>query len=521
MEINLSDNINISLQQIMTGRSCVIGQSGSGKSFLMGVIAEELCKVHMPFIIIDTEGEYFNIKTQFNAILVSENKQADISINAPYQKLLELAITSHVPIIFDISESADGQSAVYKLLTTLYSLEEHLREPCLVLIEEADKFAPQLIKKTLNPIEEISVRGRKRGIGIIIATQRPANVSKTVLSQCSYGFIGKLTLDNDMTAISMLFNDKNQMRSIPKLSSGEFITFGLGQHQIFKVKQRVLKPMGSTPQIKENPGETDIKSIIGQLNRSVSAKSNNNSKSSKNLEMGQQMLLLKPKYNKDYAIEYAMKKTMFLGINLSGMKVEKIENLYLPIAQFTVFLPTKRRAEFEKYYLSIDNKNRIVNVEKLQLSNYQKIEKLSAIEREVLKSVALNKNTTVQKLYSDLYQVKKIQITKSVSKLITKKIIMDNDGKLMYLENKKLLSKIPAQIYTEETEGTILGTINPIQLLENAKQLFPTAKIKLDTVFYALLYKITLRNNKRIRLFIVDSYSFKDFTEKIEIEDID
>ena len=63
--IRLSDDFSISEQELLTGRCCVIGQSGSGKSFLVGVISEELAREHLPFVIIDTEGEYKSLKSLF------------------------------------------------------------------------------------------------------------------------------------------------------------------------------------------------------------------------------------------------------------------------------------------------------------------------------------------------------------------------------------------------------------------------------------------------------------------------
>ncbi|MDE1860036.1 MAG: DUF87 domain-containing protein, partial [Candidatus Micrarchaeota archaeon] len=79
MEINLSENVNIDAQTIMTGRGCAIGQSGSGKSFLAGVIAEELCKAGLPFCIIDTEGEYSSLKSMSKNVIVVGGENGDVS----------------------------------------------------------------------------------------------------------------------------------------------------------------------------------------------------------------------------------------------------------------------------------------------------------------------------------------------------------------------------------------------------------------------------------------------------------
>jgi len=63
---------------IATGRTCVIGSSGSGKSYTVGVICEELCKAKVPFVIIDIEGEYSGLKEKFPVIWVGNDEKSDI-----------------------------------------------------------------------------------------------------------------------------------------------------------------------------------------------------------------------------------------------------------------------------------------------------------------------------------------------------------------------------------------------------------------------------------------------------------
>ncbi|HMD79223.1 MAG TPA: DUF87 domain-containing protein, partial [Nitrososphaerales archaeon] len=50
---------------VATGRTCVLGSSGSGKSYTVGVLCEELCRNQVPFTIVDTEGEHTGLKEKF------------------------------------------------------------------------------------------------------------------------------------------------------------------------------------------------------------------------------------------------------------------------------------------------------------------------------------------------------------------------------------------------------------------------------------------------------------------------
>src|ERR1700739_962351 len=63
---------------VATGRTCVIGASGSGKSYAVGVICEELCKNQVPFAIVDTEGEHSGLKDKYEVILVGDDGTSDL-----------------------------------------------------------------------------------------------------------------------------------------------------------------------------------------------------------------------------------------------------------------------------------------------------------------------------------------------------------------------------------------------------------------------------------------------------------
>jgi len=116
-----------------------------------------------------------------------------------------------------------------------------------------------------NMVEEISVRGRKRGIGLLVATQRPANVSKNVLAQCGYGFIGKLSIENDLQAVSVLFENRKTLNTLPTLATGTFMTFGLPFSVAIKVKKRVVEHVGGTPSIEEGGRQSEVNSMIKEL----------------------------------------------------------------------------------------------------------------------------------------------------------------------------------------------------------------------------------------------------------------
>lgn len=261
------EKIGIDAQEIVTGRTCVIAQSGAGKSWTIAVLCEQLLKNNIGFCIIDTEGEYFSLKQKFQIMWVG-GENADINIEtANLGELCKKAVKENVPMIFDVSDVSDERKKVAELASTFYSIATDLRVPYLLIVEESDKFIPQN-RDSLKELEEISKRGRKRGLGLLIATQRPSLVNKNVLSQCGNQFIGKLTTENDLKAVDLFFPNRKELEELPKLNAGEFFVFGnilRGKKQVM-IAARETQHKGLTPKLIPKPiGK--IEELIADVSR--------------------------------------------------------------------------------------------------------------------------------------------------------------------------------------------------------------------------------------------------------------
>ncbi len=353
-------------QTIMTGRGCVIGQSGSGKSYLMGVIAEELCRANLPFCVIDTEGEYDSLRNNFGVLVVG-GEAGDIKLDSDLTSAFAASIGNDIPIVLDVSEELDRKDAVYRALDALYHLASRIRKPYLIMIEEADKLAPQAVGKGINIVEEISIRGRKRGLGLLIATQRPANISKNVLAQCSYGFIGKLTIRNDLNAIRPLFGSGNKLNNITKLRTGEFMPFGLEHEEKFKVKMRQSMHGGETPElVAYEPQNRKLAAIIEQLKKGkVPVKASERAVQTVTIEV------IPAQFGLADAQAYAerMARRRFVLFGEATESVDSVKQQYLPVGMCTMRLPTHWKGEYLEYYvfvtgngdlLSVNNKVRFI-----------------------------------------------------------------------------------------------------------------------------------------------------------------
>ena len=104
--------------------------------------------------------------------------------------------------------------------------------PLLLVYEEAHKYVPtsDLVKyrASKNSIERIAKEGRKYGVTLLLASQRPSEISETIFSQCNNFITMRLTNPNDQNYVKKLLPDTlgNLIDTLPALKAGEGLLIG-------------------------------------------------------------------------------------------------------------------------------------------------------------------------------------------------------------------------------------------------------------------------------------------------------
>ena len=270
-----ADPFQVSADLIATGRTCVIGASGSGKSYSVGVICEELCKNKVPFVIVDIEGEYSGLKEKFGDVIwIGNDNRCDLRWNQkPDLKVLAKNAPDLPPIILDLSEADRPREKVNEFLIAIYREISKRRTPFLVILEEADRFSPQSGGERLPIFDEIARRGRKRGLGLMLCTQRPSLVDKNILSQCSSQLIGKLVIKNDLNSVAQFFSGRGPPIQLTSLNPGEFFALGglAPQPEKVKIRARETPHGGMTPKLKPPATKASVARLLEAVQTGASA----------------------------------------------------------------------------------------------------------------------------------------------------------------------------------------------------------------------------------------------------------
>jgi DNA helicase HerA-like ATPase len=106
--------------------------------------------------------------------------------------------------------------------------------PILLVCEEAHRYIPSDAKLGFEPTKQVLARiakeGRKYGVSLGIISQRPADLSPTVLSQCNTIFAMRLTNVADQTFVSGAMPDWGDglLDFLPSLRNAEAVVVGEG-----------------------------------------------------------------------------------------------------------------------------------------------------------------------------------------------------------------------------------------------------------------------------------------------------
>ncbi len=158
-------------------------------------------------------------------------------------KLLEEALSSEKEIVIfdlrDVVNISTRLNLVGLLLREVFSMAKQKPERRLVVLEEAHNFAPERgateiptgrENLAINMTKKIALEGRKFSLGLLAVSQRPANLSKYVLSQLNTQALFRLITQRDIEAVSQFFEypQEDQLRLIPTLKPGYLFLSGIG-----------------------------------------------------------------------------------------------------------------------------------------------------------------------------------------------------------------------------------------------------------------------------------------------------
>lgn len=155
------------------------------------------------------------------------------------------------------------------------------RHPIALLCDEAHLYIPErtnadsVSEMGLNCFERIAKEGRKYGVSLVVISQRPSEVNRTVLSQCNNFIALRLSNGDDQTVIKKLLPDNlgGMADTLPILDVGEAIIVGDASllPSRINIEEPEIKPSSATIKFWQEWGncnaEQDIESAVEALRK--------------------------------------------------------------------------------------------------------------------------------------------------------------------------------------------------------------------------------------------------------------
>jgi hypothetical protein len=180
------------------------------------------------------------------------------------QQLIEFEGATHGIKVIDFSEvPTDILPIIIGLVARLlYNIqfwtEKSERHPLALVCDEAHLYLPKKgennpnEKRALENFEKIAKEGRKYGVSLLVISQRPSDVSETILSQCNNIMSLRLSNKQDQNTVKSFMTDNLTVFAdiLPTLDVGETVILGdsvlLPSRIMLDMPKEENRPLSST-----------------------------------------------------------------------------------------------------------------------------------------------------------------------------------------------------------------------------------------------------------------------------------
>lgn len=174
---------------------------------------------------------------------VKENQIVIVDMNSVDDEVVELVSSVLARMVFRLLRQAEPRN----------------RFPVHLLLEEAHRYIASTPSRyaidASRVFERIAKEGRKYGLFLLVASQRPSELSKTVLSQCSNFVIHRIQNPDDLSHIRQMtpFISDAVLKRLPSLPKQHALVFGTSVNlpTTFKVRDAVPLPASDDAKIRD------------------------------------------------------------------------------------------------------------------------------------------------------------------------------------------------------------------------------------------------------------------------------
>ena len=296
--LNLAPGLDLPLQSV-TETFGIVGVRGSGKTATAGVITEEMVMAGAHVVVVDPTGAWWGLRSNAEGdgpglpVYVLGGDHGDLPLSPTSGELIAgLVVQRRWSVVLDLSRMDDDDQVRF-LADFCGRLYLDNREPLHLVCDEAQILAPQTPERGPHQVRlrkamgHLVQRGRIRGIGCTLITQRPALVSKNVWTQVETLLCLRMTGSQDVEAIdawiranASVEQRQEMLASLSGLETGEAWLWSPGLLQRFervRIRRRRTFDSSRTPRVGETIRQpeqlaaVDLASLRAEISATIAA----------------------------------------------------------------------------------------------------------------------------------------------------------------------------------------------------------------------------------------------------------
>jgi hypothetical protein len=291
VKLRISKDLSLPVETV-TESIALLAKRGAGKTYAASVLVEEMLKAKLQVVVLDPMNAWWGLRSSADGkgegfpIAILGGPRGDVPLEPTGGTLVaDLIVDERLSAILDLSPFSKNERRrfVADFLERLFSKNTDAMH---VVLEEADLFAPEgKLKRAgdeamLGAVYDLVRRGRGRGIGSTLITQRSASLSKEVLTQAEILIALRTTGPQDVAAIRewIRYHGSDEERELVlsglhELPTGEAFAWWPveGILKRIKIRQRETFDSSATPrpgQAKQEPktvADVDLEALSERM----------------------------------------------------------------------------------------------------------------------------------------------------------------------------------------------------------------------------------------------------------------
>jgi hypothetical protein len=266
-QLQISDSRALPIE-VATETTAILAKKGAGKTYTANVLAEELIAAKVQTLIIDPTSAWWGLRSSADGnaaglpVTIFGGDHADVAITPAMGELVaDYCMDERISAVIDLGRFRKGEQVAF--FTAFAEWLYHKNRTAMhLVVDEADAYCPQRVgpemARSVGALEDIVRRGRIRGIGVTLITQRPAVLNKNVLTQLDTLIVLQMTAPQDRKAILEWIDQnadaeqaKTIIQSLATLKKGEAWVWspGLGILERLQIRKRRTFDSSSTPKV--------------------------------------------------------------------------------------------------------------------------------------------------------------------------------------------------------------------------------------------------------------------------------